>query len=82
MLYLLHFLLGIAESGFFPGMVLHVTLWLPCQERVWLMSLLFLSIPLSNMLSAPISTYVMAHVQSLGWSGCFSKACRQLRWAS
>jgi MFS transporter, ACS family, tartrate transporter len=69
MLYLLRFLLGVAESGFFPGMILYVTFWLPRQERVWLMSLLFLSIPLSNMLGAPISTYVMEHVRVFGWSG-------------
>jgi ACS family tartrate transporter-like MFS transporter len=65
----LRFLLGIAESGFFPGMVLYVTFWLPRQERVWLMSLLFLAIPLSNMLGAPISTFVMEHVRIFGWSG-------------
>jgi MFS family permease len=69
MLYVLRFLLGIAESGFFPGMVLYVTFWLPRQERVWLMSLLFLAIPLSNMLGAPISTFVMEHVRIFGWSG-------------
>ena len=68
-LYLLRFLLGVAESGFFPGMVLYVTFWLPRQERVWLMSLLFLSIPLSNMLGAPISTFVMEHAHLFGWSG-------------
>lgn len=69
MLYALRFLLGIAESGFFPGMVLYVTFWLPRQERVWLMSLLFLAIPLSNMLGAPISTFIMEHVRVFGWSG-------------
>ena len=69
MLYVLRFLLGIAESGFFPGMVLYVTFWLPRQERVWLMSLLFLSIPLSNMLGAPISTFVMEHAHVFGMSG-------------
>jgi ACS family tartrate transporter-like MFS transporter len=68
-LYVLRFLLGVAESGFFPGMVLYVTFWLPRQERVWLMSLLFLSIPLSNMLGAPISTFVMEHAHLFGWSG-------------
>jgi MFS family permease len=69
MLYALRFLLGIAESGFFPGMILYVTFWLPRQERVWLMSLLFLAIPLSNMLGAPISTFVMEHTHLFGWSG-------------
>ncbi|WP_223191191.1 MFS transporter [Paraburkholderia panacisoli] len=69
MLYAVRFLLGIAESGFFPGMVLYVTFWLPRQERVWLMSLLFLAIPLSNMLGAPISTLVMEHVHLFGWPG-------------
>ncbi|MFM0226632.1 MFS transporter [Paraburkholderia dipogonis] len=68
-LYALRFLLGIAESGFFPGMILYVTFWLPRQERVWLMSLLFLAIPLSNMLGAPISTFVMEHTHLFGWSG-------------
>jgi MFS transporter, ACS family, tartrate transporter len=68
-LYALRFLLGIAESGFFPGMVLYVTFWLPRQERVWLMSLLFIAIPLSNMLGAPISTFVMEHVHIFGWPG-------------
>jgi MFS transporter, ACS family, tartrate transporter len=68
-LYVVRFLLGIAESGFFPGMVLYVAYWLPRQERVWLMSLLFLAIPISNMLGAPVSTLVMQHVQIFGWPG-------------
>jgi len=69
MLYVVRFLLGIAESGFFPGMILYVTFWLPRQERVWLMSLLFVAIPVSNMIGAPIGTFVMEHVHLFGWPG-------------
>ena len=51
----MRFLLGAAESGFFPGVVLYLTFWLPASVRGGLMSLFIVSIPLSTVVGAPLS---------------------------
>ena len=68
-LYILRFLLGLAEAGFYPGIVFYMTCWLPRRERVWLQSLFQLSIPLGGVLGAPISAFLIAHVSLAGFSG-------------
>jgi ACS family tartrate transporter-like MFS transporter len=68
-LYIARFALGAAEAGFFPGVVYFLTLWLPTRDRVWLMSLFVMAIPITGMLGAPISTWVMQEVSLFGMSG-------------
>ncbi len=57
--YLVRFLLGFAEAGFFPGVIFYLTLWFPAAQRARIMSLFILAIPLSSILGAPISSTVL-----------------------
>jgi ACS family tartrate transporter-like MFS transporter len=53
--YVLRFLLGVAEAGFFPGIVLYLTWWFPEQERVRALALFMTAISVSYVLGGPIS---------------------------
>src|SRR5262245_43397291 len=53
------FLLGLAEAGFFPGMILYFTYWFPTAYRARVVSALFLAAPGSNAVAAEIGR---AHV--------------------
>ena len=53
--YTLRFLLGIAEAGFFPGIIFYLTLWFPSMYRARVVSLFMLAIPFSSIIGAPIS---------------------------
>jgi ACS family tartrate transporter-like MFS transporter len=53
--YTLRFLLGIAEAGFFPGIIFYLTLWFPSIYRARVVSLFMLAIPFSSIIGAPIS---------------------------
>lgn len=68
-LYAARFMLGVLEAGLYPGMVYYLTLWMPARDRVWMMSLFTMSIPLTGMLGAPVSTWVMQHVSVFGVTG-------------
>ncbi|MEO8115067.1 MAG: MFS transporter, partial [Phenylobacterium sp.] len=54
--YVLRFLLGVAEAGFFPGMILYLTYWFPWEQRGRIIAMFMLAIPLSSVIGAPIST--------------------------
>lgn len=62
----LRFLLGAAEAGFFPGVILYLTYWFPARYRARIISAFMLSIPLSIAIGAPLSTWIM---QLDGWYG-------------
>jgi MFS transporter, ACS family, tartrate transporter len=68
-LYITRFLLGIFEAGLFPGMVLYLTFWLPSRNRVWVMSMFVMAMPLAAVIGAPISTALMSHTTLIGLSG-------------
>ncbi len=53
------FLLGIAESGFFPGVIFYLTLWLPRSMRSRIMALFMLAVPLCNCIGSPISAHLL-----------------------
>jgi MFS family permease len=57
--YVVRFLLGIAEAGFFPGIILYLTYWFPRAQRARVVALFFLAVPLSSVLGAPISTLLI-----------------------
>ncbi|CAB1255294.1 MFS transporter [Clostridium sp. MT-14] len=62
-------LLGIAEAGFFPGIVYYLSYWFPEKERAKAISFFMLAIPISSVIGSPISTWVMQNVQWMGLSG-------------
>ena len=74
-LYVLRFLLGVAEAGFFPGMILYLTYWFPRSERAKITGLFMLAIPVSSAIGAPISAAIIQYGDGLfgleGWRVMF-----------
>ena len=68
-LYVLRFLLGIAEAGMFPGMILYLSYWFPSRQRAQAVALFMVAVPLATVLGAPISGPIMDHVHWFGISG-------------
>lgn len=55
MFYLLRFLLGVAEAGFFPGVILYLTYWFPSQVRGRAFGLFYFGAPLAFIIGGPLS---------------------------
>lgn len=53
--YTLRFLLGVAEAGFFPGMILYLTYWFPRAERAKAVAWFMTAVPISGVIGSPIS---------------------------
>jgi ACS family tartrate transporter-like MFS transporter len=53
--YSLRFLLGVAEAGFFPGMILYLTYWIPATERARAFALFLTSTSLAGVIGGPVS---------------------------
>lgn len=68
-LYILRFLLGVAEAGFFPGIVLYFTYWFREKDRGKATSVLMVALPLSALLGAPLSTWIIDTVSWVGLEG-------------
>ncbi len=66
--YLVRFLLGVAEAGLFPGIIVYLTHWFPMRDRARAMSGFIVAIPLSLAFGAPISGLLL-NVDWLGWKG-------------
>jgi MFS family permease len=58
-LYTLRLLLGVAEAGFFPGVILYLTYWFPDRVRGQMMGLFYLGVPLSLVLGSPLSGFLL-----------------------
>src|SRR6266702_3776964 len=67
--YVLRFLLGAAEAGFFPGILIYLSMWFRVRARATTISLFTAAIPVSYLIAAPVSTFLMTHVSGLGYSG-------------
>jgi D-galactonate transporter len=57
--YVIRFLLGVAEAGFFPGIILYLTYWYPAQRRGRIVSLFMTGIPLAGVIGGPLSGWIM-----------------------
>jgi MFS transporter, ACS family, tartrate transporter len=53
--YALRFLLGVAEAGFFPGIILYLTYWFPREERARIVSLFMTAVPIATVVGGPLS---------------------------
>jgi D-galactonate transporter len=58
--YLIRVLLGVAEAGFFPGIIFYLTLWFPAEYRARIVGYFMAAIPLSTVIGAPISGLVLS----------------------
>src|SRR5579864_1664323 len=72
--FVIRFLLGAAEAGFFPGMVLYLTYWFPTGTRARFISLFLAAVPLANVVGSPISGIILRSENVLhlhGWQWLF-----------
>lgn len=67
--YVLRFLLGVAEAGFFPGIILYLTYWFPARERARIVSLFMAAVPLATMVGGPVSGALLEMHGLLGLKG-------------
>ncbi len=67
-LYIVRFLLGLAEAGYFPGITLYLTYWFPQREQARALALLIAAIPITTILGAPVSGVILDHAHWLGVS--------------
>ncbi|CAG2142672.1 MFS transporter [Cupriavidus numazuensis] len=68
--YVVRFLLGAAEAGFVPGVLLYLTYWFPTYRRGKVTALFMLGIPLASMTGGPLSGWIMtAFAGYKGWDG-------------
>ncbi len=64
--YVMRFLLGVAEAGFFPGIVLYLTLWFPARVLASATAVFILGLPISVLIGAPLSTGIIAYLHEAG----------------
>jgi MFS family permease len=64
--YAIRFLLGIVESGFFPGVILYLTFWYTRKHRAKMIAAFMTAIPLSGVIGGPISGWLLEKMSSVG----------------
>jgi ACS family tartrate transporter-like MFS transporter len=67
--YILRFLLGAAEAGFFPGIILYLSYWFPARRRAAVTAIFMAAAPLSTALGSPISGALLEMHGLLGFAG-------------
>jgi MFS transporter, ACS family, tartrate transporter len=67
-LYVVRFLLGVAEAGFFPGIVLYLTYWFRQREQAQMVAWFLTGLPVATIVGAPLSGVILDHVHWLGIS--------------
>lgn len=65
-LYVLRFLLGICEAGFYPGVLLYLTYWFPAKQRSRATGLFYMGVPLSLVIGGPLSGWLLTHHNVMG----------------
>ena len=65
----MRFLLGAAEAGFFPGMVLYLTYWFPAERRAKAMSSFFVATAIAGVIGGPVSAVCLKMVGTAGLTG-------------
>jgi len=65
--YLLRFLLGVGEAGFFPGIILYLTYWFPARRRAKTTASFMTAIAIAGVVGGPVSGWIMAGLD--GWLG-------------
>jgi ACS family tartrate transporter-like MFS transporter len=65
----LRFLLGMAEAGFYPGVVYYLTLWFPARMRARAVSRFYVSLPLSSVVMGTLAGWLLGLGGTLGLSG-------------
>jgi D-galactonate transporter len=73
--YLMRFLLGVAEAGFFPGVILYLTYWYPAQRRARIVAIFMSGVAVAGVAGGPLSGWIMSHFAGqaglAGWQWLF-----------
>jgi len=67
--YALRFLLGVAEAGFFPGIILYLTYWYPAEYRARFLAAFAIAVPVSTVIGAPVSGLLLGLDGLMGLKG-------------
>ena len=67
--YGLRFLLGVAEAGFFPGIILYLTYWYPAEYRARFLAAFAIAVPVSSVIGAPVSGLLLGLDGAMGLRG-------------
>jgi len=67
--YLVRFVLGVAEAGFFPGVIFFLTLWFPAQYRTRVLAWFTVATPVSFLVGGPLSVWLLQMNGLLGLAG-------------
>lgn len=72
---ILRFMLGVAEAGFFPGIIFYLTRWVPASERAAVVAIFMAAVPISNLIGAPVSGLILDGFDGVlalkGWQWLF-----------
>jgi len=60
--YTLRFIFGVAEVGFFPGIILYLTYWSPAEVRARIIGMFMVVVPISSLIGAPVSSWILSVV--------------------
>jgi D-galactonate transporter len=75
MFYVLRFLLGVAEAGFIPGILLYLTYWYPASRRGRITAIFLAAIPVSSIIGGPVSGWILSALSGVhglsGWQWLF-----------
>jgi ACS family tartrate transporter-like MFS transporter len=72
--FVLRFLLGVAEAGFFPGIIFYLTFWFPAEYRARAIAILYIAVPVSNAIASVISGAILGMdgvLELRGWQWIF-----------
>ena len=67
--YAMRFLLGLAEAGFYPGIILYLTYWYPSHRRARIVAMFMAAIPISGIFGNPLSGWIMSAFHGAGAAG-------------
>ena len=73
--YVMRFLLGAAEAGFFPGVIFYLTFWFPASRRGRVTGYFMMGAAFAGIIGGPVATWIMIHATDLlglkGWQWLF-----------
>lgn len=73
--YAVRFLLGVAEAGFMPGVILYLTFWIPAAQRGRILAAFLFAVPVATVAGAPLSAFLLGFMDGVaglrGWQWLF-----------